>query len=336
MLNQDSKVSETLEVMKNKLIASEKLAVLGRLTAGILHEINSPLGVINASTGNLREAVSFIRENLITILFKINQEKIDAVCLLISMAGEIKDVSSKEERARKNKMIGYLEEAGIENAKEHAAILVDMGIYEDVSNILKIFGDDIDIFLQFTYNIVALVRNTEQIAESSHKASKLVQAVKNFGHSDHRGGMTSLNVSDGIEVVLRLYNHLVRNKITIERNFKDVPKIKGNKEELNQVWTNLILNSIQAMDEVGILHIDIYHEGNNVVVAITDSGCGIPEQVQARIFEPFFTTKPEGQGTGLGLDIVKKIVEKHSGTIHFDSMPGKTTFFVKIPGIVHN
>lgn len=132
-------------------------------------------------------------------------------------------------------------------------------------------------------------------------------------------------------MVLTIYHNLLKQGIEVIKNYGKVPAILCYPEEVNQVWTNLIHNAIQAMNNKGKLEIAVAEQNQHVVVILTDSGCGIPDKILARIFEPFFTTKPAGEGNGLGLDIVRRIVDKHQGKIEVESEPGRTTFSVWLP-----
>jgi signal transduction histidine kinase len=131
--------------------------------------------------------------------------------------------------------------------------------------------------------------------------------------------------------VLTLYHNQLKHGIEVVKHYESLPNIPCYPDELNQVWTNLIQNAIQAMDGQGTLEIGVAQKDHHVVVRVTDSGSGISEEIRERIFEPFFTTKPAGEGSGLGLDIVQKIIDKHHGKIEIESQPGKTTFCVILP-----
>jgi signal transduction histidine kinase len=139
------------------------------------------------------------------------------------------------------------------------------------------------------------------------------------------------DIIEGIETVLTLYYNMLKHGIEVVREYESKPVITCYPDELNQVWTNLIHNSIQAMDGRGKLTISVSENDNNIAISITDTGKGIPDDIKDRIFEPFFTTKPQGEGSGLGLDIVRKIIEKHGGKIDFESRPGNTKFVIYIP-----
>jgi signal transduction histidine kinase len=148
---------------------------------------------------------------------------------------------------------------------------------------------------------------------------------------DNCGQQIESDIIEGIETVLALYNHNIKQGIEVVRNYTEIPKIKCYPDELNQVWTNIISNALQAMEYNGVIEINVFEDKKEVVVSIVNSGPGIPEEIRKVIFEPFFTTKHQGEGTGLGLDIVKKIVIKHNGTIDVESISGKTAFIVRIP-----
>ena len=159
----------------------------------------------------------------------------------------------------------------------------------------------------------------------------IVFALKSYARQDNSGQMTRANITDGIDVVLTLYHNQLKQGIEVIKNYESVPEILCYPEELNQVWTNLIHNAIQAMGDRGKLTITVTEQNNGVLVQITDSGAGIPAEIKDKIFTPFFTTKPAGEGTGLGLDIVSKIIDKHRGTIEVESEPGNTVISVWLP-----
>ena len=143
---------------------------------------------------------------------------------------------------------------------------------------------------------------------------------------------TPVDLREGLETVVTIYQNQIKHGTDLVREFEDVPPVTCLPDELNQVWTNLVHNALQAMDHKGTLTVGIRREGDAVAVAIGDTGCGIPEDIRARIFDAFFTTKPAGEGTGLGLDIVRKIVDKHQGRIDVESEVGRgTTFTVRLP-----
>jgi len=174
---------------------------------------------------------------------------------------------------------------------------------------------------------------SREIEEASHRIADLIAAVKSYSYMD-RLPASDVDVEEGIEVTLRMFQHKLKHDIEVKRQYDpDLPKIHANGGELNQIWTNLIDNAIDAISDAPakILTVRTCKEANNILVEIADSGPGIPPEVQAHIFDAFFTTKPVGKGTGLGLDIAYRIVRNHHGSISFKSSPGQTVFQVRLP-----
>lgn len=181
---------------------------------------------------------------------------------------------------------------------------------------------------------LAADRLLHEIDAASARISELVASVKSYSHMDRAADKQPVDVRQGLDTTLTMLGHRLRQKhIRLERTFEDdLPEIQGFPGELNQVWTNLIDNAIDAMDEGGTLRVQATRDGAVVCVRITDDGHGIPPEIQARIFEPFFTTKGVGEGTGLGLDLVQRIVrEQHGGEVHVASEPGRTVFSIELP-----
>ena len=181
------------------------------------------------------------------------------------------------------------------------------------------------------YKLSGLQRSTTNIEFAAARASKVVFALKNFSRIGYADEQILTNIIEGIETVLTLYNNQIKQGVEIVKSYEEIPEILCYPDELNQVWTNILHNAIYAMDLKGQLVIKVYKEKEFVVVSITDSGKGIlPSEIE-KIFNPFFTTKPIGEGSGIGLDIAKRIIDKHNGKILVESKPGKTTFRVFLP-----
>lgn len=173
--------------------------------------------------------------------------------------------------------------------------------------------------------------NTNTIRIAVDRVSKILYALKNFSHFDTESEKIPTSITENIETVLTIYQNQLKKGIQVTKNYGNIPKILCYPDDLIHVWTNLIYNSLQAMDFRGEITIQTYVKGEHAVVEITDTGSGIPTEILDKIFQPFFTTKLPGEGSGLGLDIVKKIVEKHEGKIEVESVPGKTTFRILLP-----
>jgi signal transduction histidine kinase len=329
-------LTETLEDLKRtqgKLIESEKMAALGQLIAGVAHEVNTPLGAIRSSVGNINNSLTTMLNDYPAFIYTLTEDMRTLFFNLVEQALKHQMVlTSKEERQYKRNLIGILEEHQIVNSDGIADTLVDMGIYSDIDSFLPLFTHkQSEIIIKMAYKLTGLQRSTQNIATAADRASKVVFALKNFARMDQSGEMVKSNLADGIETVLTLYHNQLKQGVDVTRDFADVPAILCYPDELNQVWTNILHNALQAMHHKGKLHIALKESDHFIVTSITDSGSGIPPEIKERIFQPFFTTKPAGEGSGLGLDIVKRIVDKHKGKIEVESEPGKTTFSIFIP-----
>ncbi|HRV94412.1 MAG TPA: GAF domain-containing protein, partial [Anaerolineae bacterium] len=329
-------LAETLDHLRatqGQLIQSEKMAALGQLIAGIAHEVNTPLGAIRASIGNISHALNDSIRQLPELFKRLSpeQEKDFFALLDKALTSEV-TLSSREERKAKRALRSHLEDLDLAEADLIADTLADMGVYDDVDAFIPLFqSGDISFILQAAYNLSSQQKNSQNITTAVERASKVVFALKSYARYGQSETMIEADVTEGIDVVLTIYHNQLKRGIDVTKNYGPVSKILCLPDELNQVWTNLIHNAIQAMDNQGELEINVFQDNSHVVVQITDSGPGIPDEIKPRIFEPFFTTKPAGEGSGLGLDIVRKIVEKHEGKIEVDSRPGRTTFSVLLP-----
>ncbi|GET39787.1 sensor histidine kinase [Microseira wollei] len=332
-IEQLSQTLASLQATQSQLIQSEKMAALGQLVAGIAHEINTPLGAIRSSAGNMTKFLSQTLEQLPTLFQSLSPEQAENFWQLLHRSIEEKLIlSAKEERQFKRTLIRLLEAEAIDNASPIADSLVDMRIYREIDVFLPLLKHQNSKFiLDIAYKISGVQRGVETINTATDLASKVVFALKTYARYDRSGVMKLANIIDGIETVLTLYQSQLKKGVEVMRNYSELPMLLCYPDDLNQVWNNLIQNALQAMNNQGTLILEAVLVEQQVKIGITDSGPGIPEEIKSQIFEPFFTTKPPGEGTGLGLDIVKKIVEKHRGTIAFKSQPGCTTFNVFLP-----
>lgn len=336
----NQQLSETLQRLKatqEQLIIREKMAALGHLIAGIAHEINTPLGAIQASIGNITNAMNASLQNLPRLFQQLSTEQQTTFSALLQKAlVNPTSFSSREARQARRTLKDELEAFHIPDADAIAASLVNMGIYQDISPFLGLLQDEHRTFIvQTAYHLVMQHNNSRNIMSAVERASKMVFALKKYAHYDESGQKIKADIVEGIEAVLTLYQNQLKKGITVNRAYTDIPQIFCYPDELQQVWINVIHNAIRAMEGHGVLEIatDVAEVNRRpaVVAAITDSGHGIPEAIRSRIFEPFFTTKPAGEGSGLGLDIVRQIIERHQGKIEVDSCPGKTTFRIFLP-----
>ncbi|WP_293338920.1 response regulator [Microcoleus sp. CAWBG58] len=325
---------EQLQATQEQLVQSEKMAALGQLIAGIAHEINTPLGAIRSSIGNI---TGFLDNNLdsLPVFFKelSAERQHDFLSLMYSSRQQTYSLSTREKREFKRGVKQQLDAEGIDNADSLASILVNIGLQGNVQEFVPLLKDpDGENIIKTAYDFASIQKSARTIATATERAAKVVFALKNYARYDVHGDKLEVNITDGIETVLTLYQNQLKQGVEIVRNYQaQLPPVLCYPDELNQVWTNLIHNALQAMDNQGTLTIDAWEQDTNFAVKITDSGAGISPEILPKIFEPFFTTKPAGEGSGLGLDIVKKIIKKHQGTIDVESVPGQTAFTVSLP-----
>lgn len=332
-----SELSETLEELKksqDKIIASEKMAALGQLIAGIAHEINTPLGAIRASIGNISDSYESTINNFPELIKETSQSNLDLVRKLIITSNKSSNMlMGREARKIKKQHIEFLTEKGVENPDNYADILVDLGVDSSIEFLVPLLKEKNAVELMNAIRDLCLIqKNSKNIDIAVDKAAKVVYALKIYAHHEESKISKPINIKNNIDVVLTLYNNQLKHGIEIIKDYEEIPDVLGFADELNQVWTNIIYNAVQAMENKGTITIKIFMENDYIKVSISDTGCGIPEENLEKIFEPFFTTKKIGEGTGLGLDIVKKIMDKHNGFIQCQSELGKgTTFTVGIP-----
>lgn len=325
----------------------EKMAALGTLSAGLAHELNNPAAALVRVLKDVQPALLELqRMNLVYGQQQVDDEHTQE-WLQVRDSGFSAITHPKNDPLaqgdREDALTDWLEDYGVEEAWKLAEPLAAGEVKPEILDELmsRWQGDTSELrdlglrWLALSFDVMGMVRNGLDGAE---RISTLVQSMKSYSYMD-RAAQQQVNIHDGIEDTLRLFAFKLKHGIKVERHYKqNLPEIMAFGSELNQVWTNLIDNAIDALNEdtstnnAPQIIIRTCHQGDYLRVEIEDNGPGISPSVKNRILEPFFTTKPMGKGSGLGLDVVRRIIEnRHSGSLMVESAPGKTCFSISLP-----
>lgn len=325
------RLDDTLRVAQSELLAGEKLALLGRLSAGIAHEMNTPLGAITASVDNVSE--------ILKKLFKEGLKNADhstvlAACGIAEAFTSHDTLTSREEREeikRLTQLLSTVYQVG-DNAASHARKLVECGVISSDTDVLEHIytSDNVESALEMTTIIMKVRKSISTIDIAAQKAANVVKALKSYVHTNNTSDATVFNVNRSIRDILLLFNSQIRKGVEVHLDLEDSLFLQGNESEVSKIWSNLIGNSLYAMQNNGNLWITGRSDKRKVVITVANDGPAIPEEVQAHLFEPFYTTKPIGEGSGMGLSIVFNIVASMYGSIEVETGE-RTTFTVTIP-----
>jgi signal transduction histidine kinase len=316
----------------------EKMLALGKLSAGLAHELNNPAAALQRGAADLRERFALLGP-LVSRLFGhgLAPEQVESAraAFRTCAAPAPGTLSALDRSAREDALADWLDDHDVPEPYLVAEVLAEEGATPQTLDHLAASVPPhavADVVLWIEKNL-AVDRLLGEVERSAGRISELVAAVKGYSHMDRAPVRQPVDLREGIEQTLTMLGHTVRAKgLTVRIEVAaDVPEVPVFPGEINQVWTNLLDNAIDAAAEGGVLEVRAYREGALVCVALSDDGAGIPPETLARIWEPFYTTKPPGAGTGLGLDVVQRIVAQHDGRIDVASAPGRTTFTVCLP-----
>ncbi|KAB2809922.1 ATP-binding protein [Phaeocystidibacter luteus] len=317
-------------------VQNEKLMALGKLSAGLAHELNNPSSAMVRSAGELASQLRRAPESFKKLLkVQLKEEEVDGIqeILVSKLDAEPPKLSMMERNGKEEDVADWLEAHGEPNGFDYAEHLVEFGFSTaDLEQMYQLTGQaSLPPTLKWIDDQLRIVKMVGEIEEASKRIGSLVSSIKRYSYMDRDGDRQRVDIQDGLRSTVTMLAHKARkNKVKIEENMNgDAPTVLGLPGELNQVWTNIIDNALDAMeDNGGTLTISTESDDNYVRVRIKDSGPGIPDDVKTHIFEPFYTTKPQGKGTGLGLDIVKKILDQHHADIRVETQPGNTEFTI--------
>jgi signal transduction histidine kinase len=331
-------VSLRLRQNEGLLRQTEKMAALGTLSAGLAHELNNPAAAVSRSGAQLRGAITeFARltTDLADCDLPVAQQRtIDALKARIETGrASAPSLDPMTQSDLETGLQTWLEGKGIDDAWELAPALVASGLHADeLGKLQNTFSpENLKIVVRWLASGCMTYALLDEIAMGTERMSEIVRSVKAYSYLD-QGPIQQVDVHQGLENTLVILRHKMKDGVVIRREYAaGIPLIEAHGSELNQVWTNILDNAIDAMQGRGEITLRTRAEGDKVIVEIQDNGPGIPAEIQKRVYEPFFTTKAPGQGTGLGLHIAYTVVNNHTGKLDLTSRPGSTCFQVTLP-----
>jgi len=319
-------------------LQQEKVSALGKLSAGIAHELNNPASAINRTSSELSGRLMRTYDLTEKLLQKhVSSEHVKVLRELASdVAADSRPKLSPLKRIEKeDEITDWMDNHKLENGAPPAEAFVEAGLTVDqLERIYNQVGEAAIVpVLCWLENLLISDRLIKDVEDASARISRLVTAIKSHVHMDRTNDVQQTQINHDLDNTLTLLGYKIRQKgINVVKEYDEhLPHVEAFVGELNQVWTNIIDNAIYASPQNSNITIKTSSDGRNVITRIIDNGPGIPENIKSRIFDPFFTTKKVGDGTGIGLDIVSRIVKRHNGDLKVSSEPGRTEFLVCIP-----
>ncbi|MPR34089.1 cyclic nucleotide-binding domain-containing protein [Cytophagaceae bacterium SJW1-29] len=317
---------------------NEKMISLGKLSAGLAHELNNPAAAVVRSASALKKHLGFVPEKFKSVIsIQATGAQVDRVNEILGdvLKRGTPDLTLIEKSALEDDLYDWLEEHEVDNGFEIAECFAEYGVTtDDLEGVSKqVLAKDLSAVLDWLNNVLTTEKMVNEIAEASERIGNLVKSIKDYSHMDGGADKKMVVLRDGVESTLRILQHKLKTKhIKVQLDIPDsLPKVCMSPGEMNQVWTNLIDNAIDALPEAGEIRIESEQDREFVITKVIDNGSGIPQDVIDQIFDPFFTTKEIGKGSGLGLEIAQNIIKRHRGQIKVSSKPGHTEFNVCLP-----
>jgi len=335
-------MTERVRDFQQMRLMDEKLMALGKMSAGLAHELNNPASAMVRSSQELHKHLSNSPERFKDAMtMRVNGEDIDTVNKVlferITTRVDTQELSLMEREERMDDLVDWFEDHNIEDSDEAIETFVDWDFRPEHLDLIAEALPEAALapiiwWIETSLTTEGLV---EEIQTASSRIAELVSSIKSYSHMDSDPSMEFIDIHKGITSTLTMMKFRFKKKrIELDKTCDlNLPHIKALEGELNQVWTNLISNALDVLpdDGSGKITIRTYQQRNNLCIDFTDNGPGIPDDIQSRVFEPFFTTKGIGEGTGMGLDIVRRVLQRHGGAISVESVPGRTCFLICFP-----
>jgi signal transduction histidine kinase len=317
----------------------ERLASLGTMAAGLAHELNNPAAAARRAAAQMTEELHAVNGTLARFVESgIERREAEQLVALqreaVARAAAATAMDTLDAADAEDDLLARLEALGVPSPWLLAEPLAAAGVDQAwLDRVAELAGPATDAALRWVTATLTIERLGVELCESTERISALVGAVKSYAYMD-RGGLVEVDLHEGLETTLTVLGHKLKHSaIKVKRDYdRELPRVTVRGSELNQVWTNLLDNAIDAVNGEGTITVSTRRDGECAVVEIADDGEGIPAEVRDRIFDPFFTTKDVGLGTGLGLATARRIVvDRHDGSLGVESGPGRTTFSVRLP-----